>query len=159
MRPGGGVSAGGRIVAAVRPDLPTVDILDTSDGSVIRVEWDEDPPSMTEELRRELEERLASYGRSLDPEARQASNSSPVPVTGLGFVDRSNRVWVSRYTPDHRRYRRYRVFDSTGHWLGWVDMPDRVQILDTGEDRILAIVGDELDVEPVAVFPFAPAGP
>ena len=48
--------------------------------------------------------------------------------------------------------RRYDVFDSTGAWLGAVDLPPGHEPLEIGSDYLIAAYRDDLYVEFVAVY-------
>jgi hypothetical protein len=50
------------------------------------------------------------------------------------------------------------VFDTTGAWLGTVPVPSGFGPWDIGDDWILGVEQDELDVEYVVVYPLIKAG-
>lgn len=91
------LQAKGRIAAVVRRDLARVDIIDLDSGQRTRLRWNEDPPPASDAFWAIYE----GYARS-----RQATLSEPSPVVGDVHLDGAGRIWVSRYSPDRRRYPR-----------------------------------------------------
>ena len=81
-----------------------------------------------------------------------------------GFlVDRSGYLWVLRYNP--RRFDNGRIpppifdetsswdiFDPQGIWLGLVHTPPRFVLYEVGEDYLLGMWRDELEVEYVQMY-------
>jgi hypothetical protein len=101
-----------------------------------------------------------------DESARQRQERSlaamPFPETmpahGDIQADRAGNLWVSDYmvTPDDPA--RWTVFDPEGRMLGAVVTPARFRVHDIGEDYVLGVWKDELDVEHVRVFPLEKPG-
>lgn len=74
-----------------------------------------------------------------------------LPLFGLAFVDSDQRLWVSEWVwpaisvaPPPRRWS---VFSADGHWLGDLEAPDRLRIVDSRGDIVLGIWRDDLDVQ------------
>jgi len=67
-------------------------------------------------------------------------------------ADHAGRVWVADYRPPGEERRMWTVFDPEGRMLGRVRTPDDLRVLEIGEDYILGVARDELDVEHVRVF-------
>ena len=107
-----------------------------------------------------LSRRLRGVPEGSRARFRSALMSMPRPDTRPAFehmlVDRGGNVWVSsvdnaargRFTwgPD------WHVFDPGGVWLGTVTMPSHVQPMDIGNDWVLGIYTDELDVQHVRMY-------
>lgn len=158
FRPSGNSALTNGAVVSVRRDLPTVRVTDLETGGQRLFRWTEEAPPVTDSLWALYvgwaESRRLPAERYSD--ARRATISEPVPFTGDVRGDAAGRIWVPMFSPDPRRYQRYRIFDRDGSWLGWTTLPDRTQILDIGEDRILAVQRDEFDVEAIVVLPILP---
>ena len=61
-------------------------------------------------------------------------------------------------TPENPLSSSYRILSSAGEWLGRLDVPDGLRILDIAGGRILGVMKDEMEVESVAVYELAEAG-
>ena len=75
-------------------------------------------------------------------------------------VDALDHLWVEEYEfpGEERPGARWTVFDAEGRVLGLVETPEGLQIYEIGEDYILGLRGDELDVESVQVWPLQRSG-
>lgn len=86
----------------------------------------------------------ATARRSRYEASRRAERA---PLFGPSFVDRDQRLWVSEATwPPFGTPRSWSVFAPDGTWLGDLDAPDRLNLLDARGDTVLGIGRDELDV-------------
>ena len=81
-----------------------------------------------------------------------------VPFTWM-VMDRAGNVWARRIDPEAPsqpagtdRPRHWDVFDDAGVWLGEVEVPGRLSVMDIGEDYIAGRWRDEMDVEYAVVF-------
>ncbi|MDE2804830.1 MAG: hypothetical protein OXN18_06760 [Gemmatimonadota bacterium] len=104
------------------------------------------PHLQTEEAIEELiRQALASY--RVDPD-------QPLPLFGDLFGDDEGRVWLPEYAVASQRngYPSYAVISSSGEWLGTVDAPPGLRVLDVAGGRVLGVVKDEMDVESVVVY-------
>ncbi|MGD2069732.1 MAG: hypothetical protein PVI57_13745 [Gemmatimonadota bacterium] len=99
-------------------------------------------------------ERRATLRRSLGaipfPESR--------PAYGGLLADREGNLWVSEWAPFPRVPGRWTVFGPDGRWLGEVEMPPGFQPTDIGDDWLVGVQRDEMDVEYVLVFPLVKPG-
>jgi hypothetical protein len=99
-------------------------------------------------------ERRATLRRSLGaipfPESR--------PAHGGLLADREGNLWVSEWAPFPRVPGRWTVFGPDGRWLGEVEMPPGFQPTDIGDDWLVGVQRDEMDVEYVLVFPLVKPG-
>jgi hypothetical protein len=155
-----GVTQGAILVA--RGDRAQVEMLDLDGHTSQIIRWSEQRVPLSDEFwsefaavqwnqeqRRteEMSEHIAGYRAAVD---------DLLPYMRGVRGDRAGRVWVSEFSTDWRRPTRFRVFGRDGEWLGWVHVPPRTQILDIGNDMILAVQRDELDVEAVVKLPLEP---
>lgn len=140
------------------------------DGTVrLIVRWQAEPEHLTEE-------HLERYGESLLPLYRFANRDAPIArieemvredvarrAVDLGkplalfrspFGDAEGRVWLPSYDIAGPREGSppYTVFSPEGDWLGKVDAPPGLRILDVAHGRVLGVVKDEMDVESVVVY-------
>lgn len=77
----------------------------------------------------------------------------PLPYWDTFKVDRLENIWLSAYTPDGQpRRHEWRVFADDGTAVGWIDLPDLIDVLDITDDRILAVRRDQLDVPAVVML-------
>jgi hypothetical protein len=67
-------------------------------------------------------------------------------------VDSHGNVWIAEY-PEHDGDRSlWDVFDREGRWLGKVETPYGGYIYQIGDDFLLGVWVDELDVEQVRLY-------
>lgn len=100
-----------------------------------------DPGSRTEA---EMEQYLAVLREAVEGE---------LPAFDALYVDAAGRVWTRDYDPTTRPSTHFHVFGPDGGWLGRVELPERTEILDIGENLLLAIRRDELDVQSLVLHP------
>ena len=131
----------------------------------LHVRWTEESPPLTDSIWDEhvAYERSLFEGRNADLRiGRRGDVDQPLPMIGHVRGDPLGRVWISRWgTADSARNGTvgpYRVFGSDGAWLGWVELPFRLRVLDIGADRILGVQRDEFDVEAIVVLPLLTGG-
>ena len=74
------------------------------------------------------------------------------PAFGVMAVDALGHLWVQDYAGPRVRRPKWTVFDPDGRLVGNVQTPDRVQILEIGDDYVLGRLSDELDVEYVQLW-------
>ena len=72
-----------------------------------------------------------------------------MPAYGELRVDRGGALWVEEYRATEDAPSRWTVFDSTGRVLGTVGTPRGLRIDDIGDDYLLGVYRDSLDVEHV----------
>jgi hypothetical protein len=110
----------------------------------------------------DIEEYTASIESRLRDEAgrralrRQADDwvyPETVPAYGAGLIgDGAGNVWVPGFTVGANPPLRWSVFDRAGRYLGDVDTPARVEVLDISDDRLLGLWRDAFDVEHVHLY-------
>lgn len=103
------------------------------------------PHAQTEEAIGELITSLLS-GYQLEPD-------EPLPLFALPITDDAGRVWLGEFTvvSDRGSAPSYTIFSPEGHWLGRLDVPDGMRVVDVAGGRVLGVVKDEMDVESVVV--------
>jgi len=88
--------------------------------------------------------------------AREMYVAAPLRETARAYsslrADASGRLWVQRYTPPWEVANAWSVFDRDGRWLGDVDLPPGLAVLEIGTDYVLGVRTDEMDVEYVVVY-------
>jgi hypothetical protein len=113
------------------------------------------PRSVTPTMIREhVEAALAairqSGARSVPQERRRFEEATPadhLPFYQAAFVDRDQRLWASEWSwPHGPPSRRWSVFSLEGVWLGDVEAPEGLGIVDVRRDIVLGISRDEHDV-------------
>ncbi|MYI46406.1 MAG: hypothetical protein F4123_08565 [Gemmatimonadetes bacterium] len=115
-------------------------------------------PPTAEEVQGYIEERVAGYPDVLVAEQRKLYESVPVaenmPAFTSVMVDRRNHLWVEEYElpGEERPGSLWTVFDAQGRVLGFVETPDGLEIFEIGEDYILGLWRDELEVEYVQMW-------
>ncbi|MFW6078356.1 MAG: hypothetical protein ACODAE_01965 [Gemmatimonadota bacterium] len=94
-----------------------------------------------EEQRRRREEVLA-----------EAPSRETLPAIGDLVVDRASRIWLEAYRAPGVDERRWSVFDADGRWLGSLEMPVGLDVLEIGESYVLGVERDAFDVEYVRLY-------
>lgn len=115
-------------------------------------------PPTAEEVAGYIEEQVSAYPDDIAAEQRGRYESVPVaenmPAFTSVMVDRRNHLWVEEYElpGEERPGSLWTVFDAQGRVLGFVETPDGLEIFEIGEDYILGLWRDELEVEYVQVW-------
>lgn len=95
-------------------------------------------------------------------DAQEGSSGSSSPLRSLSMpeflpthewilVDRVGNVWMSEYVVLDEEPR-WQVFDCDGRWLGQVAMPRGGRVTDIGDDYLLGVWRDDMDVETVRLY-------
>lgn len=72
-------------------------------------------------------------------------------------LDTRANLWVEHFRlPDAVEPAEWSVFDQTGRWLGVVDLPPDLDVLEIGEDYLIARTTNHLDVELVHLYRLTP---
>lgn len=144
-------------------DLPEVQVW-SADGRLQRiVRWDAKPRSVStadrkwvrEQARADRERRSALLGMAGGP-ADQGEEAEPPsrdthPYFDRIVVDTQGELWVRTWA-GYGGAQEWFVFDRNGAWQGTVSTPASLEITDIGEDYILGLSRDELDVQQVRLY-------
>jgi hypothetical protein len=147
-----------------RADEPEVRWYDGT-GRLVRIaRWEEEPVPLTPELKRRMASRTEESFRARGVEetflAAQLAqleegldrHEGPLPYWDAFHVDRQGNAWLREYALPAEPSARWRVITRDGTFVGWIDLPDVISILDITDDRILAVRLDELDVPAVLMI-------
>jgi hypothetical protein len=72
---------------------------------------------------------------------------STLPPYERLIVDLEGNVWVADYSVPSHQVTIWRVFTTTGEYLGEVEVPSRLELLDVASDYVLGRWVDDLEVE------------
>lgn len=90
------------------------------------------------------------------PAIRDTYTDMPIPEVFPAFAglatDPLGYLWVERFRVPGDEVPVHDIFDPQGGLVGVVTLPQGVEILEIGEDYLLGLVRDELDVEYVKLF-------
>ena len=163
--------AAGRFVYA-RSDRPEV-IWRRPDGTVTQiVRWRAEAAPLTEALLVGIEAGMRESNQMANPDASEARINEmtdddmstyrarvggPMPLFSRLFADAEGRVWLPSWHPGDAREgaSHYTVISADGEWLGTVEAPPRLRILDVADGLVLGVQLDDMDVESVAVYELA----
>ena len=164
--------ATGQFVYA-RSDRPEI-VWRLPDGTVTQiVRWHAEPPApLTEDLLtgfeagfREGNQRANPGASDADIERMTAADMAryhdvlghAMPLFNTPIGDAEGRIWLPAYLPGGRRVTapEYTVISADGEWLGTVEAPPRLRILDVAGRLVLGLLRDEMDVESVVVYDLA----
>ncbi len=84
--------------------------------------------------------------QTIEPGPSEVPNTTP--FFGMAFVDSEDRLWVSAasWPSQDATPRHWSVFSKNGVWLGDLDAPEGVRIVDSCGDLVLGIWHDEMDI-------------
>ena len=169
------IGAGGWITVAdgqfvqTRSDRPEV-TWRRPDGTVTQiVRWQAEPEPLTEEMLEGIEAGLRARNQMANPGAADAvidrmTDESmadyrtviggPMPLFTITFADSEGRIWLPSHRPGARKEGApdYTVIGADGEWLGRVQAPPRLTILDVAHGLVLGVQLNEMDVETVVVY-------
>jgi len=115
-----------------------------------------------EELEGYIQSRLQTAPPERHPEIRRSLEGMPipgrVPPYGALLTDSGGNLWVGEWAMYPETARSWDVFDATGAWLGTVLVPSDFDPRDLGDDWILGVARDALDVETVVLYPLIKVG-
>ncbi len=112
-----------------------------------------------EELELFIQGRQAAAPGEAHARIREDVSNSPRPETlpafGSLLADGLGNLWVGEWAMHPEVPGFWRVFDASCGWLGEVAMPPRFTPMDVGQDWILGLETDELDVEYLVLLPLS----
>lgn len=68
------------------------------------------------------------------------------------LIDERGDIWVTEYAPPWEERRTTAVFAADGPWLGTIELPADVRPLEIGDDYVLGVHTDELDVQRLVLY-------
>ena len=153
----------------VRTDIPEV-VWHLADGTVSQIaRWQLDPRYLTAEDLETIEPILRDRLRFVNPGAsdeevesmtrrnmaqHEADLGNPIEHFKSPYADAEGRIWLPTSMPGipGEGVPPYTVISPEGEWLGMVDAPPGLRILDVGRERVLGVMTDEMGVESVVVY-------
>jgi hypothetical protein len=123
-------------------------------GKVRIPSWDLD--LTTADVEAYVEDRLATAPEDRRPGLRQELESMPVPDEKPAFggllADQIGNLWVAEWVIYPQVPRAWTILDPEGAWLGEVAAPGRFHPNAIGDDWVLGVEWDELDVEYAVLY-------
>lgn len=125
-------------------------------SGIVRIpDWD---ISLTEaDLEAYIQQRLSQVPEERRPGARAELESLPIPDSKPAFggflADGAGNLWVSEWTQYPEVPQSWTVLDSSGAWQGSVSFSPRFFPYVIGENWVLGVESDLLDVEYVVMYP------
>lgn len=111
---------------------------------------DDDVKRYREHLRSTIDDSDV-LARALERIDRQPRADSFPSIRDL-HVDRLGDIWVTEYIPPWEERGTTTVFAADGPWLGTLEMPPEFEPLEIGEDYLLGVLTDELDVQRLVLY-------
>jgi hypothetical protein len=106
-----------------------------------------------------IQSRVEGVPPDRQPGTRRELEAMPAPATkpayGEILSDEVGNLWVGEWTSYPLTPERWTVLDRSGRWLGEVVMPGRFFPFVIGEDWVLGVEWDDLDVEYVVLYPLS----
>ena len=157
------MARGDRLVLGTR-DRYEVNVFDASAAltRIIRVQTP--PVAVTEaHLEAHLEEMLARLpSPDLAPQVRAGFQDNPhaeyMPAFETLLLDSDGKLWVEDHNLPGDTLRSWTVFDEEGVPLTRLSLPKTNRVMDIGEDFVLALYRDEMDVEYIRSYPLTRGG-
>jgi hypothetical protein len=131
----------------------------TLEGSLERlIRWKSHPSPVTRADRGSVRETIFGSMRrtSQKPDFERWLAAVPFPTIKTAFrdldADAAGRIWVQNWMETEGGRDRWIVFEADGVLLAEVDVPQGLQLLEIGEDYVLALRTDALDLEYVGLY-------
>lgn len=129
-----------------------------ADGRLVRLQrWGGAPREVTPaDVERYRERAVAAASPAARPGVERGLADLPFPKAMPAYAgilaDPAGHLWVREYTPEEDAPARWSVFDPGGRLLGTLETPARFRVTDVGDDYVLGVWRDELDVEQVHLY-------
>lgn len=138
-------------------EAPQVGRYDARGRLVRLVRWSAAPRPVTPaDAARYRERALAAADPAARPGMRRMLAELPMPERMPAYAailaDRSGGLWVQEYPAAEEDPVRWTVFDPEGRQLGTLTLPPRFRLTDAGDDYVLGVAHDELDVQQVRMY-------
>ena len=75
-----------------------------------------------------------------------------LPTFSALLVDALGHLWIREYSRPRENRSVWTVYDSDARVLGFVETPPELDVFEIGEDYLLGVATDELDVEYVQMW-------
>ena len=131
----------------------------SADGTLSQlIRWDRDRrPVEGGDLRAFIEARVeAAEDPTQAQEIRQQYADMPaadfMPAFAGITVDARGFLWVERYRVPEEGLPEFDILDPEGRVVGFASLPEEADVLEIGDDYILALYRDELEIEYVRVY-------
>lgn len=129
------------------------------DGSRALLQWHHQPSAvLPAEIAAWRDETMEIYGQKMSSDdARRFVNQVPLPEVRPAYsslvLDHAGNLWVELGPSEGKgsTWVDYLVFDPTGKMLDMLPLP-RLQVLEIGEDYVMGVYRDELDVQYLQVY-------
>jgi hypothetical protein len=99
----------------------------------------------------------AQFRTLIERQLADAEYPQTMPAYTSVMPDAAGRLWV-RESTHMGEPPRWAVYDPDGALMAELTVPDRFRPLDIGEDYVLGVLRDELELERVLLYRLAPAG-
>jgi hypothetical protein len=113
-------------------------------------------PLTPAEIERHEEAQRSGVGTHNRQVVERSLAATPYPETKSAFagmvVDRQGAVWLREHPAGDGAPSRWTVLDADGAWLGTVETPAGLAVMEVGADYVLGVWRDELDVEHVRLY-------
>lgn len=133
-----------------------------SDGSLVRIARvpHEPRPVSDEDHRRAIEASLdamnPAFAERLRPRLAAGPKPDYMPAASDFVADRTGRLWIQPFRPPFDEPpTRWLVLDARGSFLAAADLPPGFRPLDIGEDWVLGVWEDEMDVPYIRLYRFS----
>jgi hypothetical protein len=103
-------------------------------------------------LKQAAEARGGRFRQMQEKSLAAMSYPETMPAHGRIQADRAGNLWVSDFQVTPEDPGKWTVFDPEGRMLGTVSTPARFRVFEIGEDYVLGVWKDELDVDHVRLF-------
>ncbi len=113
--------------------------------------------ALIEERERRLRERRAERGVTSATPFDDIPYPADMPPYENLRLDAGGNLWVAYYRLEEEPVR-WAVFDPEGRWLGNVETPPNGRVWDIGDDYVLGVWQDELDVQQVRMYRLVKGG-
>ena len=142
-----------------RTDIPEISWFDLDGRLIRRARWDIEPRSAGEEDWARYEEGIRERQSARDPEeferdlARLREDfGGLMPLFRWVLGDPAGNVWLSEFDFVDIWPAGYAIVAADGTWLGEIEFPVPIQVLDITESHVLGVERNELDVQAVVLY-------
>lgn len=155
----GGIAFAGGLVAHGTTDSPELVWYDVEGARVLVTRWDSKPRPADDDDWARYEEGNRLRGGGRDPEVlnrdlqrRREAFGGVMPLYRWLLGDSAGNLWLSEFDFVDIWPARYAIVQADGVWLGTVEFPRPIRILDISDTHVLGVETDELDVEAVTLY-------